>query len=70
MNRVIYPNHGRGIEKLHRWFISYEDKKSRYVEENFDLKRDAKKRMSELAATGVESELWTRERAMPRERLR
>ena len=66
----IYPNHGRGIEKLHRWFVSYEDKQGRYTEENFDLKREARARLVDLINDGLEAELWTRERAMPESRLR
>lgn len=55
--------------KLCRWFISYEDKKHRYIEENFVYKRDAKMRITELAAKNIEAELWTRERVWASDRL-
>ncbi len=56
--------------KYHRWFITYEDKKHRYTEENFDLRMEAEGRIKELSKKGIEAELWTRERALSDNRLR
>jgi hypothetical protein len=71
---VVYPNHGRGIERFHRWFISYVDRMGRYTEENFDTKKEAVARMKQLRATQRKlqegPQLWTRERAMPEDLLR
>ncbi len=64
-----YPlKHG---ELLCRWFVSYEDRLGRYTEENFDTKREAVIRIGVLTKGRFkEVELWTRERAIPEERLR
>ena len=71
---VVYPNDGRGLGRFHRWFISYVDRMGRYTEENFDTKREALARMRTIGKTQKhlqeEPQLWTRERAMPEERLR
>ena len=56
--------------KLPRWFISYEDKYHRYVEENFDTKAAAVARIRQLSGHNIEAELWTRERAIPGQRLK
>ena len=47
------------------YFVSYEDKKGRYVEVNFERKKDAMSYLLKLARRKVETELWTRTRVFP-----
>ena len=50
-------------EKLQGWFIAYLDRMGRYVEENFDTKKEAVTRMNEMRKSQQgEPELWTRKR--------
>lgn len=71
---VIYPNHGRGIKKLHRWFVSYTLRDGRYIEENFDTEEACRTRSKQLRRMlqypHAYIAVWTRERAMSEERLR
>lgn len=69
MKGVVYQYPMKRNFKYHRWFISY-SKDGHYVEENFDSREAATTRKRELKREGILATRWTRERALPDDRLR
>lgn len=68
---VVYDYKNRNLpERLHRWFISYNNAVGLYVEENFDTRSEANARMKELKKEQIVAYRWTRERSIPESRLR
>lgn len=47
------------------YFVSHEDSKGRYVEVNFEKRKDAEAYMAKLRRRKIEAELWTRTRVFP-----